>query len=192
MNTADEHNPEATSRPQIILGLAVSAVISIVAVYLFVAIPDLIPRGGIAMAQIDFQTLSPIFFPRLTFALLAGLGVTYFISNLNLLHKSTDGTLFKEPGVLRRVAILYAIAVAYPILLPWLGFMIPTIFLMGGISLFLGTRVWWQVLSFAFLTPIVIRFVFERLLAISLPHAAFSKIESAEEALMQLLASIFL
>jgi hypothetical protein len=128
----------------------------------------------------------------LTFALLATLGLAYFIANVRRLSSAVGGIIFKEAGTLPRVLTLYSIAVIYPFLLPWFGFVVPTILLMVSMTLFLGTRVWWHVIGFTFLTPITIRFVFERLLAISLPRASIEMIEVAEEALMQLLVSIFL
>lgn len=182
---------EPSSRPHTLLALAVSALITIGALYFFIAMPRLIAQGGIPTAQTDFLTLSPIFFPRLTFALLAVLGLSYFVGNARRLSSAIGGRVFKETGILPRVLTLYAIAVVYPFLLPWLGFVVPTILLMGGMVLFLGIRVWWQVLVFAFLAPVTIRFVFERLLAISLPRSEFDWLGDKEEALMQFLVSIF-
>ena len=62
---------------------------------------------------------------------------------------------------------------------------------MGGMTVFLGTRVWWQIIAFGVLVPVAIRFIFERLLSISLPNAVFEKLEAIEEALMQLLLQLF-
>ena len=174
------------------MALVVSAIITILAVYFFFAMPGLIAQGGIPAAQTDFLKLSPIFFPRLAFALLAWLGFTYFLGNLRQLPMASEGKIFEEKRTLVRVLTLYAIAVVYPFLLPWLGFTLPTILLMGSMTLFLGTRIWWQVVGFSLLTPVTIRFVFERLLAISLPRASIQSIEAAEEALMQMLVSILL
>jgi hypothetical protein len=182
---------EPASRPLTLLALAVSALVTIGAVAFFFAMPRLIAQGGIPAAQTDFLTLSPIFFPRLTFALLAFLGLTYFIGNVRLLPVAIGGRIFKEAGIIPRVLALYAIAVLYPILLPWLGFIIPTILLMGGMVVFLGIRVWWHAATFALVTPVTIRFVFERLLAISLPRAEYEWLGDAEEALMRILDSIF-
>lgn len=189
---ASEPKPEeSANRPLTLLALGVSALLTIGAVTLFITMPGLIAQGGIPAAQTDFLTLSPIFFPRLTFVLLALLGVSYFIGNVRLLPTALGGSVFKEKGIVPRVLTLYAIAVFYPILLPWLGFLIPTVFLMGGMVLFLGIRVWWQVAAFALVTPVTIRFVFERLLAISLPRSEYEWLGDAEEALMKLLESIF-
>jgi hypothetical protein len=108
-----------------------------------------------------------------------------------LLKQADEGSVFEESGTLQRVLTLYSIALIYPFLLPSLGYVVSTIFLMGGMTLYLGTRIWWQVLSFAVLTPITIRFVFERLLSISLPRSDFDFIANTEEGLMQVLVSIF-
>ncbi len=192
MNSGESNPQEPAIRPLVLLALAVSAVITVLAVYFLFALPSMIAQGGIPEAQTAFLTLSPIFFPQLTFALLAALGLMYFIANVRQFSSAVSGMIFKETGTLPRVLTLYSIAVVYPFLLPWFGFVVPTILLMVSMTLFLGTRVWWQVIGFTFLTPVTIRFVFERLLAISLPRASIEIIEVAEEALMQLLVSIFL
>jgi hypothetical protein len=192
MNSGESNLQEPAIRPLVLMALAVSAVITLLAVYFFFALPNMIAQGGIPEAQTAFLTLSPIFFPQLTFALLAALGLMYFIANVRRFSSAVGGMIFKETGTLQRVLTLYSIAVVYPFLLPWFGFVVPTILLMVSMTLFLGTRVWWQVIGFTFLTPVTIRFVFERLLAISLPRASIEIIEVAEEALMQLLVSIFL
>lgn len=183
---------EPTIQPIIILSLVVAAIITFLAVFLFIAIPSLIPQGGIPGAQTDFQTLSPIFFPRLTFALLAVLGLSYFISNVRRLPLAIPGRIYNDSSILPRVLVFFSITVVYALMLPLLGFLIPSMFLMGGGTLFFGTRVWWQVLTFALVSPIIVRFVFERLLAISLPSATIEVIADTEEALMQLLSSIVL
>jgi hypothetical protein len=174
-----------------LLAVGVSALVSILAIYFFIAMPGMIAEGGIPAAQVDFLRLSPVFFPRLTFALLIVLGLTYLTGALRRLPAAKEGKIFKEPGTIQRVLTLYLIAVAYPFLLPWLGYGVTSIFLMGGMTLFLGTRIWWQALAFALIVPVAIRFIFERLLAISLPRAHFQVIADTEEALMQMLVSIF-
>lgn len=179
--------PDAPVRQLAILAVGVSALITAGAVYLFFAMPGLIAQGGIPAAQTDFLKLSPIFFPRLTFILLAVLGLSYFVGSVRGLASTVEGGIYREKGILPRVIILYAIAVVYPILLPWFGFVVPTIFLMAAMTLFLGIRSLWQALGFSILTPVMIRYIFTRLLAISLPDSEFDWLSDAEEALMRLI-----
>lgn len=186
----DENGNAVASRPIIRLNVAFAAIITVLAFTLFVTIPYLIPLGGIPGAQTDFQTLSPIFFPRLTFALTAVFGFTFLISNIRRLPSAVPGKVYSDEGALVRVVTFYCVTLAYAFLLPLLGFVIPTILLLGGGAMFFGLRSWWQVLSFSLVLPVVIRFVFERLLAISLPVSAFEPIENSEEALMQFLTSL--
>ena len=188
----EERTSDIPNRSLIIMALAVGGFFTLGALTLFAKMPSLIAQGGLPEAQTDFLRLSPVFFPRLAFAILAGLSLTYFIGSVRLLNLAEDGKLFDDSGALQRILSLYSIAVVYPFLLPPLGYAVSTALLMGGMTLFLGTRVWWQVLSFAVLTPVAIRFVFERLLSISLPRSGYSLIADAEEGLMKILVSIFL
>ena len=187
----EEKIPNIPNRSLVIMALVVGGGVTLGALTLYAIMPSLIAQGGIPEAQTDFLRLSPVFFPRLAFAILTGLSLTYFISTARLLKQADEGSVFEESGTLQRVLTLYSIALIYPFLLPSLGYVVSTIFLMGGMTLYLGTRIWWQVLSFAVLTPITIRFVFERLLSISLPRSDFDFIANTEEGLMQVLVSIF-
>ncbi|MBT3351758.1 MAG: tripartite tricarboxylate transporter TctB family protein [Nitrospinaceae bacterium] len=187
----EEEKSNIPNRSFVIMALVVGGLFTVGSLTLFVMMPSLIAQGGIPEAQTDFLRLSPVFFPRLAFAILSGLSLTYFISTARTLNQAEDGGIFEEQGTLPRILTLYSFAVVYPFLLPPLGYVISTIFLIGGMTLFLGTRIWWQVLSFSIFTPIMIRFVFERLLAISLPRSEFELIAVAEEGLMQILVSIF-
>jgi len=187
----EEKTPNIPNRSLVIMALVVGGGVTLGALTLYAIMPSLIAQGGIPEAQTDFLRLSPVFFPRLAFAILTGLSLTYFISTARLLKQADEGSVFEESGTLQRVLTLYSIALIYPFLLPSLGYVVSTIFLIGGMTLYLGTRIWWQVLSFAVLTPITIRFVFERLLSISLPRSDFDFIANTEEGLMQVLVSIF-
>ncbi len=187
----EEKTPNIPNRSLVIMALVVGGFFTLGALTLFAIMPSLIAQGGIPEAQTDFLRLSPVFFPRLAFAILTGLSLTYFISTARLLKLAGEGSVFDEPGTLQRVLTLYSIAVIYPFILDWLGYMVSTALLMGGMTLFLGTRIWWKALSFAVLTPVTIRFVFERLLAISLPRSDIDLIANAEEALMRFLVNIF-
>ena len=187
----EEKTPNIPNRSLVIMALVEGGGVTLGALTLYAIMPSLIAQGGIPEAQTDFLRLSPVFFPRLAFAILTGLSLTYFISTARLLKQADEGSVFEESGTLQRVLTLYSIALIYPFLLPSLGYVVSTIFLMGGMTLYLGTRIWWQVLSFAVLTPITIRFVFERLLSISLPRSDFDFIANTEEGLMQVLVSIF-
>lgn len=188
----EEKTPDIPNRSLVIMALVVGGLLTLGALTLFAIMPSLIAQGGIPEAQTDFLRLSPVFFPRLAFAILAGLSLTYFISTARTLKLAGEGKVFDEPGTIQRVLTLYSIAIVYPFILDWLGYMLSTALLMGGMTLFLGTRVWWQALSFAVLTPVAIRFIFERLLAISLPRSDIDLIADTEEALMRILVSIFL
>jgi hypothetical protein len=52
-------------------------------------------------------------------------------------------------------------------------------------------RAWLPLLAFSFVTPVLTRFIFERLLAISLPLSRYDPLAESEQALMGFLAGIF-
>ena len=72
-----------------------------------------------------------------------------------------------------------------------LGFGLATLIMTAMVSVFLGLRQWWAVLSLPVLAPVVIRFIFERLLLISLPRSEFEFIAAIEDGIMKFLTSIF-
>ncbi len=182
---------EAPSRTLALIAVAVGALITAVSAYLYFIMPSLILKGGMPSAQADFLRLSPIFFPRLTFILLGFLGLSYMTISIRKLPMSTGGGAVREEGTSSRVIFMYALAVSYPFILPWFGFFLTSALLMGVMTYFMGTRSWWQVPGFAVVVPITIRFVFERLLSISMPRSHFEWIDAAEEAVMQTLSGIF-
>lgn len=182
---------ELPSRVLALVAIAVGVLITVVSALLYFIMPDLILKGGMPSAQADFLTLSPIFFPRLTFILLGVLGATYLVSSIRKLPLATGRGEVREEGASSRVVFMYSIAVAYPFILPWFGYGLTSVLLMGVMTYFLGTRVWWQVIGFAVLVPVTIRFIFERLLSIAMPNSYFIEIDAVEEAIMRTLSNIF-
>ncbi|MDP6279464.1 MAG: hypothetical protein QGI11_13300, partial [Nitrospinota bacterium] len=77
----EERTSDIPNRSLIIMALAVGGFFTLGALTLFAKMPSLIAQGGIPEAQTDFLRLSPVFFPRLAFAILAGLSLTYFIGS---------------------------------------------------------------------------------------------------------------
>ena len=86
---------------------------------------------------------------------------------------------------------MMTIAAGYAYFVTVLGFGLATLIMTAMVSVFLGLRQWWAVLSVSVLAPIVIRFIFERLLLISLPRSEFEFIAAIEDGIMKFLTSIF-
>ncbi len=87
---------------------------------------------------------------------------------------------------------MMAIAAGYAWFVTGLGFGLATLIMTALVAVFLGLRQWWIVLSLSVLAPIVIRFVFERLLLISLPRSEIELIGGVEDGIMKFLTSILL
>jgi len=174
-----------------VLELGIAIVIAVGAGYLAIAMPSFVHEGGFREAQ-DFIRLTPVFFPRVSF------GLTSVISVILLLRllRAAPG-----PHVLRfsfraneyaGVLAMSALIVGYAVLLPFLGYGLATMLAVAATTCFLGMRSWLPLLAFSVLTPVVTRFRFERLLAISLPLCRYEPIAELEQALMRFLAGIFI
>jgi len=188
---AEANSQEAPSRPFALLEAGLAIFMTCAAIALTYTMPELIAEGGIPAAQ-DFLRLSPVFFPELTFGVLSALGVVY--SAIALRQLAAAGPSGEDLGtdILGRVIIVFVLSMLYPVIMPWFGYGLTTLLLVGAMTVFLGNRVWWQVLLFSAGTPVLIRFIFERLLKISLPSADIDAIDAVEEALMQFLSRLLL
>ncbi len=173
------------------LEMVLAAALSLIAASLSIFMPNLIALGGIPAAQ-DVTTLSPIFFPRLAFALLTLLCLRYLVQSVHQLREISGGSATDDADRLSRAALMMAIAAVYAYSVTELGYGLATLVMTAVIAVFLGLRKWWTIVSVSILVPIVIRFIFERLLLISLPRGEFELIASIEDEIMKFLTGIFL
>jgi hypothetical protein len=183
--------PGAPSRRFLIFETAVAVSIFAGAAVLFVIMPSLTSHEELPGAQAAF-TLSASAFPRLTFGTLAILCLTYIVLGLRQFRFANHIKIPIETGKFVRAGMILSCAILYPLLLPWFGFGVSTFLVIGGMTFFLGNKVWWNVLLLSVLSPVVLRFALERLLLISLPRASIEVLAAGEEALMQLLSRVFL
>jgi len=173
-----------------LLELGIAVLIALGAGYLAVAMPTFVIEGGIRETQ-DFLRLSPVFFPRLSF------GLTSLISCIlvfRMLKAFPGRHAFRFPIDTTRylnVLVMSALVVIYSLLLPFFGYGFATLLAVVVTTYFLGMRSWLPLLAFSVATPVVTRFVFERLLAISLPLSRYEPLAELEQELMRFLASIF-
>ncbi len=171
------------------IGLAVLLTLSAAGLSFFM--PDLIAIGGIPAAH-DVTTLSPIFFPRMAFGLLGILCFTYFVRTVRQLAAARPGPDRDMQDRLLRAGLMIVIAAAYSYLVTELGYGASTLLMTAVVSFYLGLRQWWVILTVSVLVPVVIRFIFERLLLISLPRGNIEFIAGIEDGIMKFLVSILL
>ncbi|MED5580181.1 MAG: tripartite tricarboxylate transporter TctB family protein [Nitrospinota bacterium] len=155
---------------------------------LVIFMPNLIAKGGMIQAQ-DFIRLSPIFFPRLSFAVLSILGILYLFQILKFeSEQKTEKTFSKE--IAQNVSIIFILVVIYTFLLPYLGYGLASVIMIFSVSYRLGNRIWWQLLSFSFFIPLMIRIIFERILFIYLPRSHFEIIGAWEDRIVKFVVNL--
>lgn len=191
-NADADDTGEPLSRGTVILESVIAALITAVAGYLALTMPSHVSQGGL-VGTLEFTQLSPVFFPELSFGATALTAFILLVRSVRDL-RSLPAPSTAEPVDIQKyinVAIMCAIVIAYAYLLTWLGYGFATMVAIAVVTYFLGNRVWWNLALFSTLTPIVTRFVFERLLSISLPRPVFDSLARVEEAIMQFLTHIF-
>jgi putative tricarboxylic transport membrane protein len=180
-----------SSRPLARLAVAVAALIAGGSAALSVFMPALIATGGIRTAQ-DFTTLSPVFFPRLAFAMLAVLGVVYLVGARAAAARNTRPLTATESDRLVRAALMALLVAAYAFVIPILGFIVATMASTAAVGLFLGARRALGLLAWIVVLPLAIRFIFERLLLIALPRSTIDAVARVEDAVMNFLVAVIL
>ena len=187
----DESPIRPEPHPAALLELGIGILIALAAGYLAVQMPTLVVEGGIRETQ-EFLRLSPVFFPRLSF------GLTSLISLILVFRilKSFPGRrALRFSGDARqyiRVLVMSLLVVIYCLLLPFLGYGFATLLAIAATTYFLGTRSWLPLVAFSIVTPVVTRFIFERLLAISLPLSSYDPLAAFEQDVMRFLARVLL
>ena len=189
--SSDNELANAPSPMMLRLEIYLAGGMTLLSAGLSVFMPYLIASGGITSAQ-DFLTLSPVFFPRLAFAVLAALCAFY---TLDAWRRARYVHFAADPGETERFlrgAKMIVIVAAYSIFVAVLGYGLSTLLMAGAVIWYLGIRQIWVIAPMAVLMPIVVRFIFERLLLISLPRSDYEAIAVVEDAIMKFLSGVFL
>ncbi len=173
------------------LEVVLAAFLTCSAAGLAIFMPSLIASGGIKSSQ-DFITLSPIFFPRLAFGILALICLGYAVNAVRQLRPGSLSFGTDEADRLTRAGLMMVVAVFYAFLVAWLGFIPSTMVMTAVVTIFLGITSPLALLPGTIFIPIVIRFIFERLLLIALPRSEIEFIAVIEDSLMKFLSSTFL
>ena len=188
---SDEESTSAPSPTMLRLEVYLAGGMTLLAAGFAVFMPYLIASGGITSAQ-DFLRLSPIFFPELAFAVLAVLCAFYTLDAWRRARYVRSSADTNEAERFLRGAKMIVIVAAYSLLVSALGYGLSTLLMAGAVIWYLGIRQIWIVASVSILMPIVVRFIFERLLLISLPRSDYEAIAVVEDAIMKFLSGVFL
>ena len=188
---SDEESTSAPSPTMLRLEVYLAGGMTLLAAGFAVFMPYLIASGGITSAQ-DFLRLSPIFFPELAFAVLAVLCAFYTLDAWRRARYVRSAADTNEAERFIRGAKMIVIVAAYSLLVSALGYGLSTLLMAGAVIWYLGIRQIWIVASVSILMPIVVRFIFERLLLISLPRSDYEAIAVVEDAIMKFLSGVFL
>ncbi len=189
--TAEDETPTPQSLTMRRLEVLLAALLTCSAAGLAIFMPSLIASGGIKSSQ-DFITLSPIFFPRLAFGILALICLGYAVNAVRQLRPGSLSFGTDEADRFTRAGLMMVVAVFYAFLVAWLGFIPSTMVMTAVVTIFLGITSPLALLPGTIFIPIVIRFIFERLLLIALPRSEIEFIAVIEDSLMKFLSSTFL
>lgn len=187
----DESPPWHRRHAAAVLELGIAIVVALATGYLAVAMPTLVHEGGIQEAQ-DFIRLSPVFFPRLSFGLTS---VISLILVFRLLRAAPGIHVVRVPlraSDYTDVMVMSGFIIGYATVLPVLGYSLATMFAVAATSYLLGMRSLLPLVAFSVVTPVVTRFIFERVLAIALPLCRYEPIAELEQALMRFLAGFLI
>ncbi|MCF8476436.1 MAG: tripartite tricarboxylate transporter TctB family protein [Pseudolabrys sp.] len=173
------------------LDVAVAAIVALTAATITIAMPKLIASGGIDIER-DFATMSAALIPQIAFGILAALATIVLVSAVQTVRSGIGRPRAAELSGLRRAAIALAIAVFYALSVTWLGYILATMLMTAAMAGYLGLRNPLTFIPGVLIVPIAIRFVFERLLLISLPRSSIESVGVVEDAVMRFLAHTLL
>jgi hypothetical protein len=190
-STADIDAAVAFSPLMARVDVAVAAILALIAATMTVAMPMLIASGGIETER-DFATLSPALIPRLAFGCLTILAIFALIPAVQTVRGGAGQPRVDELGRLQRAGIAAAIAVGYALSVTWLGYILATMVMTAVMAWYLGLRNPLAFIPGVIVVPVLIRFVFERLLLISLPRSSIEGIGVVEDAVLRFLSQVFI
>ncbi len=170
--------------------VAVAAIVALLAATITIAMPKLIASGGIDTER-DFATMSAALIPRIAFGTLTVLAIIVLISAIQTVKSGIGRRRAAELSGLRRAGIAAIIVVAYALSVTWLGYILSTMLMTVTMAGYLGLRNPLFFIPGVIIIPITIRFVFERLLLISLPRSSIESVGVIEDAVLRFLAHTF-
>ncbi len=173
------------------LDVVVAAIVALTAATVTIAMPKLIASGGIDTER-DFATMSSALIPQMAFGILTVLAIFVMVSAVQTVRSGIGQPRANELSGLRRAGIAAIIAVVYASSVTWLGYILATMVMTAAMAAYLGLRNPLTFIPGVIIAPILIRFVFERLLLISLPRSSIESVAVVEDAVLRFLAHIFI
>jgi hypothetical protein len=170
------------------LDVIVPALICLGSAVLAITMPKLVISGGIVIGR-SYATMSPSMIPRLIFGVLAVVAAVATVSAFQRLRQSSTVSPGDEAERFGRVAVIAVVVLFYALTVNWLGFILSTTIVAAVISYYLGLRNPLAFVPGAVILPVLIRFVFERLLLISLPRSRIESIGHIEDQVMRFLVN---
>jgi hypothetical protein len=173
------------------LDVVVAALICAAAAALAIIMPQLVVSGGIIIPR-SYTSLAPSVIPRLAFGSLALVAAVATVSAWSRLRAGGFGRPADEGDRFRRTAIMAMIVLFYALTVTWLGFIPSTMIVAAATAFFLGLRNPLAFVPGVIIVPVAARFIFERLLLISLPRSHIESIGHLEDLLMRFLVDLLL
>ena len=136
------------------------------AVFLFFVTPYQVEKPVIVFGQ-SLNALDPTLFPRIVAVGMFGLGIWLFFKSFNLNEHNRFRDLDWEACI--NVGVSVVSFTLYALLMEPLGFVLSSVLLVGGLSIFYGIRNIALIAGVSIVIPVAIYFVFTRALQVFLP-----------------------
>lgn len=173
------------------LDVVVTSLICLVAALLAVIMPSLVISGGIVIGR-SYSTMSPSLIPRVIFGVLAVVAAFAAVAAYRRLRQLATESPGDEFDRFIRAGFVALVILFYALTVTWLGYILATMMVAAVISYFLGLRNPLAFVPGVLIAPILIRFVFERLLLISLPRSRIESVGEIEDAIIRFLVNTFI
>lgn len=173
------------------LDIIVTALICLAAALLSIMMPRLVESGGIEIGR-SYATMSASLIPRLIFGVLAVVAAVATVAAIGRFRQSgavDPGDEFDRFG---RAAFMAVVILFYALTVTWLGFVLSTMIVAAVTAYYLGLRNPFGYVPGVLIVPVLIRFVFERLLFISLPRSRIEAVGHIEDQVIQFLTHVLL
>jgi len=169
------------------LDVIVTGLICLGAAVLAFFMPNLVTSGGISFGR-SYATMSPSLIPRLVFAVLTAVAAVATLAAFKRYRNQDSAPPGNEAEEFGRAAAIALIVLFYTLTVSWLGFILSTMIVATVTSIFLGLRNPLTFIPSVIIVPILIRFIFERLLFISLPRSQIESVGHIEDQVIQFLS----
>lgn len=163
---ADSHDQGDDPAKRYNFNTVAALVFIVFGIVLFFITPYQVEKPAIVFGQ-SLNALDPTLFPRIVAIFLLGLGGWLFFESFSLRERNGFRDLNREAYV--NVGVSIGAFTVYALLMEPIGFILSSILLVFGLSVFYGVRNLLLAGAVSILVPVAIFFVFTRLLQVFLP-----------------------